>query len=91
MFAAYFNKSNLRVHPDSPTLSPRGNPQLPSLAAMPGDMLLDASDRHSYLLCQPLLFHPRELPEPRKPPKPVTSLQELAFEPSMLRAAYRKG
>ena len=58
---------------------------------MLGNVLLDASDRHSYLLRQPLLFYPRELPEPHKPPEPVTSLLELAFEPSMLRAAYRKG
>jgi hypothetical protein len=70
---------------------PEQKSQLASLAAMLGDVLLDASDRHSYLLRQPLLFHPRELPEPSKPPEPVTSLQELAFEPSMLRAAYRKG
>jgi hypothetical protein len=58
---------------------------------MLGEMLLQARDGHCHLLCQTLLFRPRELPEPRQPPEPVTSLQELAFEPSMLRAAYRKG
>src|SRR5712692_3083424 len=64
---------------------------LTALTTVLGKMLLQARDRHSHLLRQALLFRLRELPKPRKPQEPVTSRQELAFEPSMLRAAYRKG
>jgi hypothetical protein len=62
---------------------------LPALATVLGQMLLQAGDSHGHLIRQLPFFGGQEFAEPHEVPHPVARLLELAFEPSMFRAAYR--
>src|ERR1051325_9878033 len=62
---------------------------LPALATVLGQMLLQAGDGHGHLIRQLPFFGGREFAEPHEVSHPVARLLELAFEPSMFRAANR--
>jgi hypothetical protein len=59
------------------------------MATMLGQMLLQAGDGHGHPIRQLPLLGGREFAEPHEVPHAVARFQELAFETSMFRAAYR--
>jgi len=62
---------------------------LPALATVLGQVLLQAGDGHGHTIRQLPFFGGREFAEPHEVSHPVARLLELAFEPSMFRAANR--
>src|SRR4029077_1353738 len=64
---------------------------LAALATVLGQMLLQAGDGHGHLIRQLPFFGGREFAEPHEVSHSVTRLLELAFEPSMFRAANCQG
>ena len=61
---------------------------LPALATVLGQVLLQAGDGHGHTIRQLPFFGGREFAKPHEVSHPVARLLELAFEPSMFRAAY---
>ena len=61
---------------------------LPALATMLGYMLLQAGDGHGHLIRQLPFLGARQIAKPHEVSHPVARFLELAFEPSMFRAAY---
>jgi hypothetical protein len=62
---------------------------LPALATVLGQMLLQAGDGHGHTIRQLPFFGGGQFAEPHEVSHPVARLLELAFEPSMFRAANR--
>ena len=61
---------------------------LPALTTVLGHMLLQAGDGHGHLVRQLPFLRGRELAKPHEVSHTVSRHLELAFEPSMFRAAY---
>ena len=62
---------------------------LPALATVLGQMLLQAGDGQGHLVRQLPLLGGQEFAKPHEVPHTIPRFLELAFEPSMFRAANR--
>ena len=62
--------------------------ELPALATVLGEMLLQAGDGQGHLVRQLPFLGRRKLAKPHEVSHAIPRLLELAFEPSMFRAAY---